>query len=117
MLLRCTGDDRGAGERRCVSCRGKTRVAPSEFFVDQDFLKRTQTGAAVCFGNVEVQQTHLVSGLNRFLGVVCILVPVFRVRSHLIAGKLVGEFFQHGLHFVKLEVHHEQAKHRSLKSD
>ena len=117
LLLGCPGDDGCAGQGRGVSCRSKTRIAPSEFFVDQDFLKRTQTSPTVGLGDVEVEQAHLVSCLDGFFGVMRRFIPVLSVGTNFVASELVREFFEHGLHLIELEVHHEQAKHRSLKSD
>ena len=66
---------------------------------------------------MEVEQAHLVSHLNGFFRVVRRLVPVLSMWAELIPGKLMGEFFQHRLHLVQLEVDHVNATHRSLKSD
>ena len=117
LLFRGTGDDGGAGKGCGVGRRGKSGVAPSELFVHENFLKRAQSGSAVGFGDVEVQQAHLVRSLDGFLRVVRRFIPVFSVGTDFILSKLVSEFFQHGLHLVELEVHHVPAKRRSLKSD
>ena len=66
---------------------------------------------------MEVEKTHLVGGEDGLFGVVGSFVPVFCMRPNLISGKLVREFLEHGLHFIQLEVHHDDAKRRSLKSD
>ena len=117
LLVGGAGDDGGAGERRGIGCRGKTRVAPCELFVDDGLFERPQTGSAVGLRDVKVQQSHFMSCLDGFLWVVSGFIPVLRMRTDLVPGKLVGEFLQHGLHLVELEVHHGPARHRSLKSD
>ena len=66
---------------------------------------------------MEVEQAHLVRCLNGFFRVMRRFIPVFSMGTDFVASKLVSEFLEHGLHLVELEVHHEQAKHRSLKSD
>ena len=66
---------------------------------------------------MKVEKTHLVSRKDGLLGIVGRFVPVFRMRPNLVSGKLVRKFLEHGLHFIQLEVHHDDAKRRSLKSD
>jgi hypothetical protein len=58
-----------------------------------------------------------MSQLDGFLWVLSRFIPVLGVGSNLVKSELVSQFFEHGLHFVELEVHHALAKARSLKSD
>ena len=66
---------------------------------------------------MKVEQTHLVRRLNGVFRIVSRFVPVLRMGSDFISGKLVSELLQHRLHLVQLEVHHATATQCSLKSD
>ena len=107
-----TGDDGCGRKRGGVGCGGEARVAPRQFFVDEDFFHATEPWAAVGFWNVEVEQPHFVRGSDGVDRVHLVSVPVFRVGANLIHGELVSQITQHLLHFVELEVDHATGTRR-----
>ena len=69
-------------------------------------IHATQTRPSVGLRDVEVQQSHFMGGPDRVEGVDLIGVPMLGVRANFVHGKFVGQFTQHLLHLVELEVDH-----------
>ena len=107
-----TGDDGCGRKRGGVGCGGEAGVAPSQFFIDEDFFHAAKPRAPVGFRNVEVEQTHLVRGSDGVNRVHLVGVPMLRVGANLIHGELVSQITQHLLHFVELEVDHATGTRR-----
>ncbi len=117
LFFRCSSHDGGAGQRCGIGCRGETRVAPSQLLVHENFFHGTQASPTVFLGDVEVQQPHLMGQLNRLLWVMRRFVPVLRMGPDFIHGEFVGQFLEHHLDFIELEVHHALAKRPPFMSD